>query len=71
MKTNGNDYSIELKKKGTDFQWAVVEEYTGLTIKFFVFEDDAEAYRDRLVFGGIGFLGFTPKYLVEELNRDY
>lgn len=61
------NFRVVLVKNDEDFHFAVFEKETELFVRLNEFEEDAENYQDFLESGG-AFAGFTPKFMVEDLN---
>lgn len=63
-------YQIKvIKTDDNEFFHSVFENATGLTIKSFFFEDDAENYMKFLENGGV-FNGFTPAFILNKASVD-
>ena len=61
-------YVVEPRSKDDDFIWVVKEVDSGLDIKFFLFEEDAEKLAKHLRSGG-GFNGWTPPFLLTDISK--
>ena len=56
-----------IQTEENDFRWVVHETSTDQIIDTFIFEDEAQEYRDFLEAGG-GFNGFTPTFMLNKVE---
>jgi hypothetical protein len=61
------NYRIKTVHEENEFLWVVYETTSGLDIKHFYFEDDAETLAKHLNKGG-GFSGWTPPFFLIDLS---
>ncbi len=61
-----NYYVLPLDTKEYDFIWCVMETKTEQLIEAFEFEDDAVEH-SNLLNSGVGFDGWTPHFMLQEV----